>query len=110
MSDSTLHLRSTWYRPSWQGGDVDQPLCCKPTQGWAGPEASALPMSPITQEVDCQLCLHIAKQGRRAVSYSSTEFEGPPRRRNDHIKHLTLIWRHSHGQMFPFCVEQRRAA
>lgn len=51
------HLRMRYFRPSWQGGDVAQPLCQTPLIGWSGVKAGHYAMTDDPAHVDCPSCL-----------------------------------------------------
>lgn len=102
-----MHLLTPWYRPSWQGGDTQQPLCHKPRIGLSSEEAVRMPMSAEAEDVSCPLCLH-AMHARRSYSAGfaalSAAAQAPPRRKNNDLKHCRAVWAASKGRMFPFLV------
>jgi hypothetical protein len=52
------HFLATYYLPSWQGGDIEYPLCRRPTFG--APEAEEtlgrLVTTTVADRVDCAAC------------------------------------------------------
>lgn len=119
------HYRTTYYRPSWQGGDTTQPLCCKPLHGFAGSWSQGHPDTDSWDAVDCPHCLaargrprppepaflpppkvtpHRTRQLRATAPTRLFEPKGPDE------THVYQVWQASAGRMFPFCVEQRKAA
>lgn len=94
------HLRRVYYRPSWQGGDTQQPKCMAPVAGWAGPNAAALRMTDIPGDVTCSDCLRV--KAERVARVRERRIEGEPElRAPNHAKHLRLISRALDGMSFP---------
>ena len=58
----TRHYRTIWHRPSWQGGDIAQPVCGKPQVGVL-PALASWPMTSARERVTCSLCLHALHYG-----------------------------------------------
>lgn len=65
-----LHALTRWHLPSWQGGDVDQPLCLRPGPvGVSGGRLAARhELTEDLAEVDCERCAarmpaHLARLG-----------------------------------------------
>lgn len=51
-----VHFRVRWFRPRFQGGDTQHPLCRVPVIGWAGPSNARVLMSDEVREVECLAC------------------------------------------------------
>lgn len=110
MTGELVHSFTAYYRPSFQGGDTQQPLCCKPRFGW-NEQGAHWPMTAMAADVTCPLCRKVLRRPRivQAEAPEPVRYEAPKPRRNNDLKHCMAVLRASGGQMFPFGREFEKA-